>query len=278
MKKLVLRAGTLVCTIILVSCQAKSPETHLSYGPRTATGTLLKAEVSLVRRGTHLLRLPDGEKLYVESRTTNLSEFEGQMIVVSGSIEANIEGELPVLVADSVRRITGSDGLKRWEIPALNLMIRTPETWKGAIEKNIARFALEGEERSLLLVRLYSGSSLPPGNSFYIRNRRATRTDPDESVVQEVYILEKGTVIALQFDPSSQRAVTNPDEAELLEAQFEQVLSDLTFLSDQKGREIQAGSGSSMMPCGGIAGILCPTGSYCDITDPEAGVGRCRNR
>ncbi len=30
-------------------------------------------------------------------------------------------------------------------------------------------------------------------------------------------------------------------------------------------------------PCGGEAGILCPQGSYCEITDVEANVGRCKS-
>lgn len=28
-------------------------------------------------------------------------------------------------------------------------------------------------------------------------------------------------------------------------------------------------------PCGGTAGILCPAGQYCFITDPESNTGRC---
>jgi len=30
------------------------------------------------------------------------------------------------------------------------------------------------------------------------------------------------------------------------------------------------------MPCGGTAGILCPTGFYCDVTHLEENVGVCR--
>ena len=36
-----------------------------------------------------------------------------------------------------------------------------------------------------------------------------------------------------------------------------------------------AGSGEGQ-PCGGLAGILCPSGLYCEITDLEQNIGVCK--
>jgi len=52
------------------------PVSDFDFGPQALTGILLKADVSLTRRGTHLLVIDGKPEMYVESKTVTLSPFE----------------------------------------------------------------------------------------------------------------------------------------------------------------------------------------------------------
>lgn len=250
----------------------------IPYGPLTATGTLLPTDVSLVRRGTHLLSVNGKSEFYVESRSQNLQEFEGQTVTVEGILEPNTgKNDLPVVLLTSVKRAYGDEGLHIWNIPALNVRIIAPDNWQGKIEKGVATFSLPGESSSLLTVQHLSGSTLPQGSSFYIKNRRATRTEDSLSTVQEIFVLEKDSIISFVFDPSTQESLETADEGKIAEAQFERLIADIVFLSDEKFTQQVTGSGSGT-PCGGPAGLLCPGGYYCDINDAAMQIGKCRKR
>jgi hypothetical protein len=63
-------------------------------------------------------------------------------------------------------------------------------------------------------------------------------------------------------------------------------LHSVVFSSDASSSSSSLSQGSSLsaaatgsgagLPCGGTAGILCPGGFYCDITDVANNVGRCK--
>ena len=277
-KALFVSCLSLVSCFVLVSCGKDTLQPNVHYGPASATGTLIKADLSLTRRGTHLLIVKGERTYFVESRDVNLSEFEGREVGIGGTLEPNTTpSDLPVLVAKSIKASLGDEGLHIWEIPVLNLSIKAPKPWIGKIEKKVATFSLQGEALPILTVKLLSGSTLPQGSSFYVQNRRATRTKPSAGGVQEVYILEKDSVISLQFDPTEQKTLKTLDETRVLEAEFEQLLSDLKFISDSKFTGTKTGSGSGV-PCGGGAGILCAPGFYCAIMDSANQIGECRKR
>lgn len=248
------------------------------YGPTSATGTLIRAENSLIRRGSHIL-VVDGEKTYfVESRTQNLTALEGQTVTAEGTLEPNTSpSDLPVLVAKTVKRSHGDEDLHRFEIPTLNLRIGVPETWAGSISNKVASFMLEGETTPILTIRLMSGSTLPPGGSaMFIKNRRGTRIEGQGNSAV-VYILEKNTVIELHFDPAMQEQLKTEEDGAVVASQFERALGTLSFLTDREATVQTTGSGASA-PCGGAAGTLCPTGYFCNITDTELQIGQCKER
>jgi hypothetical protein len=59
------------------------------------------------------------------------------------------------------------------------------------------------------------------------------------------------------------------------------IIRGLRFSSSSSATAVyQGGSGAvtsvAGIPCGGAAGILCPSGQYCEITDSASNIGRCR--
>ena len=272
-----LTASVVTCiTLTLAACKKEAPV--IQYGPRTETGTLVKADLSLVRRGTHKLVVPGSMTIFLESRTTNLSDYEGQIVSVDGTLEPNTAPETtPVLVVESIKGLDENVDLHRFEVPELNLRIGIPVGWEGSIENHIARFRMADETEPLLSIRRMSGSSLPPGGTMmFIKNRRTTRINADGGSA-DIFILDKDTVIVLHFDPSLQSKIQSKDDADIVAAQFERSLSSISFLGDKETPNVSTGSGSGMM-CGGAAGILCPEGSFCDITDFDTRSGQCKKR
>ena len=264
-------------TLVLFTACKQSPTTTYVFGPTTATGTIVRADVSLVRRGTHMLT-DKGTKLYfLESKTVDLRSYEGQAVGVTGILEPNATiDDLPVLIVDAAQPATGREDLRIWEIPALGIRLSAPVNWGGNIRNGQAIFALSGEEEPLLTIERSSGAVLPAGTPLYIQNRRSVEIR-DGTLTKDVYILDQTMMLRLQFNPTSQERVRTLEEGELLAEQFETLLSSLSFMRDRNSLPTLTGSGSGT-PCGGPAGILCASGSYCDILDPVNQVGRCKQR
>lgn len=272
----ILLTGTLTLALIAVSACKKTNDPGIPLGPLSATGTLIRADVSLIRRGSHAFVVGGKTVFYVESRTQNLSDFEGRIVSVSGLLEKNTDGnDLPVLVAEQVKGPTANEDLRRFEIPALNLRLGVPESWNGSIKDGTAFFALAGEAESLMTVRQMSGTTLPPGVPMFIKNRRTTRQDTEQG--SDLYILEKTTVIHIHFDAATQKQLTTKEEADIVAAQFQRVLSTISFITDRDAVTPATGSGSGAI-CGGPAGIVCEAGYFCNITDFESRIGQCRKR
>lgn len=275
--KILLGSFLLASVFIVTSCKKKDVVT-VPYGPLSATGTLIRAEVSLIRRGTHILVIEGKQTYFVESRTQNMKELEGSVVYAIGTLQPNTtKTDLPVLVATGVKRSHGDTDLHRFEIPALNLRLGIPESWGATIQKNVASFLLPNETIPILTIRLMSGSVLPPGgSSLFIKNRRGTKISSIAGG-SEVYILEKGTVIHLHFDPSSQEQLETLEDAAIIAAEFERILDSLSFISDKEILKTGTGSGVGT-PCGGPAGVLCPAGYFCNVVDTVERIGQCKKR
>lgn len=274
MTRRIFAASALTIAFITVSGCKKQNDPGIPYGPMTATGILIRADVSLIRRGSHALVIGEKTVFYVESRTQNLSDFEGLTVNVSGTLEKNAdEADLPVLVAESMKGPTENEDMRRFEAPFLNLRLGVPESWKGSIKDGTASFRLEGEAEPLMTIRQMSGTTLPPGNPLFIKNRRTTRLDTEQG--SDLYILEKATVIHIHFDAATQKQLTTKEEADIVTAQFQRVLSAISFITDREAATPSTSSGSSTV-CGGVAGIVCEAGFFCNITDFETRIGICK--
>lgn len=263
-----------ICAIAVSAC-APRPSINLPLGPVSITGSLIPAEMSLVRRGTHLLVVNGEKAYYVESKTVNLMNFEGQTIHITGTAQLNTNRQdLPVLMASTVTAAMDDNRLHEWEIPALDLKISVPAHWRASIQKHVVTFMLPSEQAPLLVISLLSGSILPAGSPYYLSGHRAVRATPD-GTQEDVYILDKGFSLRLHFDVSSQQTIERLEDAKLVQSQFQSALTTLTFLSDRRTEDPLIGSGAAV-PCGGPAGILCPQGSFCNVTDAEARIGECK--
>ncbi|OGJ63159.1 hypothetical protein A3A67_01625 [Candidatus Peribacteria bacterium RIFCSPLOWO2_01_FULL_51_18] len=265
----------LISALIFLSSCTNKPPIDFRIGPAAATGTIIPVEVSLVRRGTHALAIDGETKFYLESKIENLRSYEGLSAFVRGRIETNVRSEdLPVMVVDFVKTAYGQESLHIWEIPALDLRIKAPDSWDAKIEKGIVTFYLKNEPRPLIVVSKTSSGSMPPGSSIYIAGRRAVRATQENNTVRDIYVEDSDSVINFHFDVSAQNSVKRVEEGQILISQFDNLILSLGFLSDKNTPEPSAGSGSSV-PCGGSAGILCGAGYFCDITDTVENIGKC---
>lgn len=274
--KLLSLTAAFLAAVSFSSC-TKERSPSAAYGALSATGTLIRAENSLVRRGSHILVIDGRQQYFVESRTQNMTALEGQTVSVQGTLEENTTPDLPVIVATSVRPSFGDEDLHRFEIPSLNLRIGVPQTWQGSINNKVTTFLLAGETVPLLTIRRMSGSTLPPGGrSLFIKNRRGTRLD-GQGNSSVVYIVEKDSIIELQFDPALQQQLITAEDGAIVASQFERALSTITFLTDKDAAMPTTNSGAGMT-CGGAGGILCGDGYYCNIVDLVHQVGQCKER
>lgn len=275
---LAIGSAILILSFAFSSCERKTEQPKIEYGPRSATGILLKADVSLTRRGTHLMSINGKTEFYAESKTVNLAALENQTVFIVGNLQPNTRGtDLPVLIVESIQPAFTVFAVKKWEMPSLNIAFDAPSHWQGTVKGMNASFHVGDSEASILIVQGTSGSSLPPGKTFFIGNRQGSRLT--SGTAQDVYLQDKKTIVHFHFDAAFQDGVERVEDAALLTQQFERLLKSIVFLSDPKSSSSKAGSGSTMnLVCGGPAGVLCESGFYCVITDAASQAGVCRKR
>jgi hypothetical protein len=297
-----LRVTSFLFLLVTISACSKS-QGPLPDGMQTMTGVLLPAEISIVRRGTHLLTLQDGTLYFVESRAVHLREFEGLTVGLTGMLSKNTDPEAPpVLVAERIG-FAASVPLRAAAVPSFGLSLRVPTDWLMTTLGSGVHFSKPGEANAVLSVMAVKSEELPYDPvTLELRASRITRTlltlsgqrvihiyssrDGTESLYLPQSGIRAGTggsILALLYRPSSERMV-HPDPL------FMEVAHTLSFTgvtgtgssvssrsSSVKGMGLGTGTGSIPgAPCGGVAGILCGPGEYCAITDRETNVGRCR--
>lgn len=263
--------GALVLLAGLHACTPAAQPQKIPEGPITMTGVLQTADLSIVRRGTHVL-LQSGEPVYfAESSRIDLRDFEGVDAVFDGHVEYNTDlTELPVLVVSGASIL--EIAMREWAVPDLELFLKAPELWEGHIFENGIRFTLPGSEHVVAsLIHDDSQESLPTGTPLQIAGRPAVRSGAGG--IYTAFIRVRDTTI-LRFDYTPQTSHKDP----MSERMFLRVLRAITFTNQPPSpSSVTTGTGSaSGVPCGGPAGVLCPTGQYCEVTDPSTDIGRCR--
>lgn len=245
---------------------------NIPEGVQTLSGSLQPVDLSLTRRGTHVL-LQDGKQVYyVESSAVNLRLFEGTDVVVTGTVEANSDDSyLPVLVATDVRE--NEVPSKEESVDLLNVRLNIPLDWVRQEFEDGVSYSRTVAGPSVLKLYASSMSYLPSGTPLVIGGERAVRIQKAGSGSVLLHVQHGKEFLTINYTP----------EKEMGDADLLRILKSVAFTNKSSS---SSGSGSSVvvpsgtgsqagMPCGGEAGILCPAGSYCSITDPATGIGHC---
>ncbi len=263
LKKALIPACALLIFVVLSmnACKRVVPA-PLPSGPVTMTGTLLKAELSLTRRGTHLLRQHGKDVIYVESHTLNLREYEGLDIVLHGILEPNTNDfDLPVLLADTVTLVQFPS--RHFEIPSLHVSFSVPMGWSATLFDDGIAFSQTGATAPQLRVSRSVLTGLPNDVRILVGGRSAIRVH--KALGDAVFIQNGRDIIVFSFGTQD----------------IARILSSIQFSASSSSRSgsgsLSTGSGSHIKgtACGGAAGILCPVGQYCEVTDQAAGIGVC---
>ena len=285
-------------TLSLAGCWRQSPP-PLPTGVQTVSGLVEPVALSLIRRGTHVL-VQGGEKLYyLESAQVNLGTYEGREVEVRGTLEPNTDArELPVLVVTSV--IGTSQRMRTWEIPSLGLSIDVPREWKGKIVSDTAQFTGSGSSEPILTIfregpeqwnQVTGSGSSSSVDTLRLGTRSAVRLKSSATFRERIMVdLRRGAtdasegILTLLLTPTEEEVSL---DLESWEALVTSILRSIHFsgdtVSSSSARSASSaaslspvtGSGAGM-PCGGTAGILCPSGFFCEISDTESNTGLCR--
>jgi len=264
-------SAALLCVAFL-ALQGCSPTQHvIPTGPQTLSGTLQPVDLSLVRRGSHVL-LQDGQQIYyVESSSVNLRNFEGMDVVVKGTVEANSnESYLPVLVATEVTENVLPS--REEEIELLNVRLKIPLSWESQTFDDGVSYSLTADGSPVLKLYKSSMAYLPTGTPLVIGGERAVRIQKAGSGSVLIHVQHGKEFLTVNYTP----------EAGMTDVDLLRILKSVVFTNKSSSSAgsgsvvVPSGSGSQAgMPCGGDAGILCPSGSYCSITDATTGIGHC---
>ncbi len=258
---------TLIAVVFLNGC-SKKPTVTLPTGPQTLTGALSPVDLSLTRRGTDVLRQNGRDVYYVESTMVNLRTFEGMDVEITGLLEENSDPRaLPVLVATKAKIIQQPS--HPWTVPSLHLTFSAPLSWNGEVFDDGVSFTETGSTTTLLSVHRASLGSLPAGTPLVVGGQRAVRASAGSGVV--VYVQNGTDIIVIALDKS----LSDPTGKEPVQSVL-QMLKSIIFSAPSSRPSTGSGIMVTGSPCGGAAGILCPGGSYCAVTDTVQGIGVCR--
>jgi hypothetical protein len=299
MRKTIAVSVLLASVLALSACSKDAAP--LPEGVQTVSGTLQAVPLSLKRRGTHALLNTQGTiAAYVESRSVDLTELDGHDVVLRGTYEKNLSDDLPpVLVVETVLE-GGQEGLRPWTIPALKLSMKLPKSWQGSLKGSVATFTGSGGNTVVLEVRTADMPAQGVSSSASSQASRDTFTVGLRRVSAQVSIDERQWIVKTEPKDGNERAVVftfafvpeRPMDEQI--AQFKKLLKTAEFgfapaasaaMSAQSSAApfVPGGSSASAVagegtPCGGPAGILCPAGFYCRITDTTIEAGVCAKR
>ncbi|MBU0458121.1 hypothetical protein KJ652_01220 [Patescibacteria group bacterium] len=261
----------LLISFALISCSKNEPPPPLPEGLQTVTGVISKAELSFTRRGTHLLIIDGLPIYYVESTTVNLSNFEGERTSLSGFLERNTNvNDIPVLVVEEVLE-KESDKTKS-DLKEYAISLEVPKDWRSFRSHDGIQFIIKGQTKPVLTLFMEAGGNDVQGFPVMIDGTKALRSVDEKTGAETVYIRRGGDeVLTLLFTPKS-----SVDSTEL-KAKWMGVIRSIILENegDDDSNILSTGTGS-VLPCGGTAGVLCPPGYFCDITNLEENIGVCK--
>jgi hypothetical protein len=272
-------ASAILIAVIVTVVRAflpNEPEVLLPQGPQTMSGVLVPASLSLDRRGTHLLRVHGTAQVYVESNRVSLRAFEGLLVTVQGLLEPNIDpSALPVLVASGVTLIM--EPMRQWTVEPLQLSFESPLSWDGQSFDDGMRMTRLGDAGPVLQVYRAGMTTLPSGTRLHVGDRSAVMTV--EAGGPSVFVQSGTGIIAFSFIAEEEEGALPLSPEQMLVLRSVRFLRSAQSSAPRVPASPLSASGIVMpaLPCGGPGGVLCPEGSYCEISDPVEGIGLCRS-
>ena len=239
-------------------------------GEQSVTGILKPAELSAVRRGSHIIEQEGVDVYYAESSLVNLREYQEKRVTLRGVFEHNTDPEdLPVLVVESI--VDVEETTQEHTLSSIGVRFSAPVHWKLVEREGKFQFRIEGDEDPILVVWQEPGELPEGGVPIVVDATRATRMVDELSNTQMVSVKRDDTILSFRFSPGER--IT----ADRMYEDFIQLLKSVDLLASTTGDPTPSlGTGSLGIPCGGTAGILCPDGFFCEIQDFEENIGRCR--
>lgn len=252
---------------------------QIPQGTQTLTGTLIPAELSLTRRGTHVLKVNDEDVAYAESASVNLRTYELTEVSVTGTFHLNTNpSDLPVFIVTSLRAV--EIPAMTVEAPSVGLTLRAPKEWIMQTFDDGVAFSLTGSSTPLLRVARSSLTRLPQGTNLFVGGYDAVRVEGEHGT--HVVHLQAGRGIVTftwtSDDESQDAAFAQLLRTAVVRSALSSSQKTVTggFLNLSSSPVIgSAASYAGPRPCGGPAGVLCPAGTYCAVNSPD-GVGTCQ--
>jgi hypothetical protein len=279
----------MVSLLLLASCAKPIP---LPSGLQTVTGKVERTQLSLGRRGTHLLTANGRPLYYMESSTLNLFPLEGREITAQGTLQLNIDQtDLPVLEVTKILK-GAEEPVRTWTSRSLGIALQVPRSWTATMQSQNAIFTASGSTAISLKVFLQPSKQLPFDFSslafsgskmtlhpFVLATRKAvivTGEVPGQWTAHidaaDAHHPQNVLTLSFSLDPTMESGAQITD--------FEKITHSLSFLSGMTASDAAVisgtGAAAAMTPCGGPAGVLCPAGFYCQITDVQSSIGHCR--
>lgn len=262
--------GILLGAVLLSSCMQKEDVPVLPEGQQSVTGILERAELSISRRGTHVLLQSSEPVLYIESPTVDLTSLVGRSVTLLGEYTYNIDPtDLPVFLVEEAMVEEIPSTVR--SIPSLQMSFAAPDSWEQTVESAEVVFHLPGQEHPLLFISETEAAPLPQGLPLFIDGLRAVRVEGSEPGAQTVYVQRPQSQMILNFTPQHV-----PEEVrQRTLGEFSHLLSTIRFAGGASSSAMSNASTGARIVCGGTAGLLCPAGHYCSIQDFELNAGVC---
>lgn len=261
--------------VLLAGCTAEPTLPALPEGPQTLTGTVVPTTISTSRRGMYVLKAAGKDLAYLESATINLREFEGRSTALKGHYERNIDPEdLPVLVVESI--VSSEESVRPWSSSQLALSADVPTRWGVSGTGSMMAFIPVGSLHPVVSLQMMTDKPMPSGITMSVGGARAIRFLDELSGEQRIAVERSGGYLEVAFTPQLE------DDSALARSEWLAFLRSLRIggavgVGSSRAAVSSASSGAREgQPCGGLAGILCPAGFYCAITDLEQNIGVCR--
>lgn len=273
-----------LCVLGLLLAGCGKDFSDLPTGIQTVEGKLKPAELSRVRRGTHVIEIDGDDEYYAESSVVPLRAYQGKNVTLRGTFAPNVDDSyLPVLVVDSILDV--EETAEEHVLEDLTVTLQAPILWKPRKVDESVEFTMGDMGPVILTIQNEKTDELPEGGEpIVVGTKRAVRMK-DALTGNEIITVQRSSTMVTVFTLSPNVEDVEPEE---FASDWFDVLQSVSF-QGTPGSGMGAGAASSGAggtntsaatgtPCGGPAGILCPSGMYCEITNFSENIGRCRAR